>query len=157
MGDFLIHSGNFPLLSESSLVRVSRPYSGLNTRMSSGMKGWQCWSEKTEWTASAGIACGLSLRYKEARERILLGLDPELSGINSWPSNDFCQPPSPAPRLPCAPPNWWNPIAWIPGAWISQNSLIKMIWPDQGIFHVVLGISPSRWWRLRDTTVPLKV
>lgn len=38
MGDFFIHSGNFPLLSESSLVRVSRPYSGLNTRMSAGQR-----------------------------------------------------------------------------------------------------------------------
>lgn len=74
---------------------------------------------------------------KEVRERNLLGLDPEPSGNNSRPSNYLC------PHwLPCAPPNWWNPMPQIPGARISKDSLVRMFRPDQGIFQVVLGIGP---------------
>lgn len=42
---------------------------GFNTGTRSGRKGWQCCSEKTEWTGFRGIAWGHSLRWKEARER----------------------------------------------------------------------------------------
>lgn len=118
---------------------MSSLYGGLNTRTRSGTKGWQCWSEETEWTGSRGIAWGHSLRWKEARKRSLLVLDPEPSG--SWPSfmtlKLFV-----SHWLPCTPPHWWNPIPQIPEDWISKGSLVRMFWPKQSTFQVALGISP---------------